>query len=150
MSGEGIPRQGRFTGYIPGKLYEDLDHHGHPFEEEDQPEDVKIVSEIASRILDLRDCGRQKPIRLLNQFSRLYRVSPSCLWLACEILGSNRQGGKSLTQIAKEHHFTKQAIHQSQNRDLEGLEHIMPGVTDQMRAILGRSSHEKDEPQDED
>lgn len=133
------PRPGRLTGYIPGKLYEDLDHHGHPFESEEMPEEVKIIAEISSRILDLRDHDRRKPIRLFNQFIRLYRVSPSCLWLACEILASNRLGGKSLSQIAKEMEVTKQAIHQEQARDLEKLEEIMPSVADQMRRILGRS-----------
>ena len=131
-------RQSRLTGYIPGKLYEELDHHGHPFEMEDEPEDVKIVSEIASRLLDLRDEDRKKPFRLLNQFMRLYRVSPSCLWLALEILSSNRLGGKSLSDLGGEIGCSKQAVHQQQNRDLEALARIMPGVADQMSRTLGR------------
>lgn len=146
------PRQGRFTGYIQGKLYEELDHHGHPFEQEEQPEDVKIVAEISARMLDLKDQDRRKPVRLLNQFLRLYRVRPSCLWLACEILACNRQGGKSLAQLAKEVHFSKQAVHQSHVRDLDALDVILPGVSDQMRRILGRfaSINEEDEPEDEE
>ena len=140
MAQEGTPRPGRFTGYIPGKLYEELDQSGHPFVKEEQPDDVKLVSEIAARILDLRDLGIKKPIRLINQFIRLYRVSPNCLWLACEILASHRQGGKSLSDLAEESYFTKQAIHQSQVRDLQELERIMPGIADEMRRILGRNA----------
>ena len=139
MSQEGTPRPGRFTGYIPGKLYEELDHSGHPLEKEEQPEDVKIVAEIASRILDLRDHDRKKPIRLINQLMRLYRISPSCLWLACEILASHRLGGKSLSEQGEEQLVSKQAIHQEQARSLQKLEEIMPGIADQMRRILGRS-----------
>ena len=128
----------KLTGYIPGKLYEDIDHEGRSFEQEETPEDVKIVSEICARLLELRDFDRRKPVRLLNQLSRLYRVSPSCLWIACEILAANRLAGKSLTELGAEMHFTKQAIHQEQSRDLEELERIMPSVAEQMRTILGR------------
>lgn len=140
MAKEEQPRQGRLTGYIPGKLYEDLDHSGHPMESEEMPEDVKIVSEIASRILDLRDHDRSKPIRLINQLIRIYRVSPSLLWLTCEILASNRLGGKSLSEIARESMVSKQAIHQEQERNLKKMEEIMPGISDQMRRILGRTA----------
>ena len=140
MGQEGTPRPGRLTGYIPGKLYEPLDYSGHPLEKEEQPEDVKIVAEIASRILELRDHDRTKPIRLINQLIRLYRISPSCLWLACEILASHRLGGKSLSDLAEESNFSKQAIHQQQVRSLQKLEEIMPGIADEMRRILGRNA----------
>ena len=127
----GDESEARFRAYIPGKGY-DVDDPIPP------APDMAVISEIAARLLDLRDVDRRKPIRIINQLSRIWRNSPSLMWIALEILASNRQGGKSLAQIGHEVHFTKQAIHQEQLRELEVLADIMPEVSSAIRIILGR------------
>ena len=122
----------RFESYIPGKGYD----VSAPIS---TPDDVAIASEIAVRLLELRDVDRRKPMRLINKLSRLYRTSPALMWVALEILASNAQGGKSLSTIAEEHFFTKQAIHQDQQRELQILSDIMPELAYAISTILRRS-----------
>ena len=122
----------KFAEFIPGKLY-DI-----PVQAE-IGEDVRIVSEIASRLLELREVDPRKPIRLLLQLSKVYRISSTCLWMVCEILASNRKGGKSLSEIGKETGISKQAIHQRQKRDLLKLKEIMPEIAEVVSIILGRT-----------
>ena len=117
------------TGFIPDKLYNII-------ERDEMSEDVKIVSEIASRLIDLRDLSPSKPIVILHIFNRLFRKSPSALWTCLEILGGGRVLEKSLTEQADEVSFSKQAIHQRRNRDLEKIEEILPEVAEAMRIIL--------------
>lgn len=125
------------TGFIPDKLYEIL-------ERDELSEDVKIVSEIASRLLDLRDHSSQKPIVLLHTFTRLARKSPSALWVCLEILAGGRKLEQSLSEQGSEQSFSKQAIHQRRNRDLEKIESILPEIADAMRTILTRKSKSSD------
>ena len=125
----------RLEGYIPEKLYQIA-------EPEPSSPLGQIVSEIAARFLDLGEFDRRIPIRILSQLARVYRISPSLFWITCEILAANRQGGKSLSQIANEQNFTKQAIHQEQIRELAALKEFMPEVADTIQTILGRSMKE--------
>ena len=125
----------RLEGYIPEKLYQIA-------EPEPSSPLGQIVSEIAARFLDLGEFDRRIPIRILSQLARVYRISPSLFWITCEILAANRQGGKSLSQIANEQNFTKQAIHQEQIRELAALKEFMPEVAETIQTILGRSMKE--------
>ena len=125
----------RLEGYIPEKLYEIA-------EPEPSSPSTQIVSEIAARFLDLMEVDRRIPIRILSQLARVYRISPSLFWITCEILAANRQGGKSLSQIAIEQNFTKQAIHQEQVRELAALKEFMPEIAETIQTILGRTSKE--------
>ena len=122
----------KFTGFIPGKLYEIADPA--PL-----PESVRIVAEIAARLLELREEDPRKPVRLLSQLGRVYRISSSSLWIVCEILAANQAGGKSLAEIGEESFFSKQAIHQRQSRDLAKLREVMPEVAEAISTILGRT-----------
>lgn len=121
------------TGFIPDKLYEIV-------ERDELSEDVKVVSEIASRLLDLRDYSPQKPIVLLHTFTRLARKSPSALWSCLEILAGGRTLDQSLSEQGKEQSFSKQAIHQKRNRDLLKIEEDLPEIASAMRTILTRKS----------
>ena len=132
---DSAPRS-KFEGYIPGKGYDV--QAGEP-----TPPAVAITSEIAARLLDLRDLDRRKPVRLLNQLLRLYRLAPAMLWAACEILAANRQGGKSLAEIGAEQNCSKQAVHQEQKRSLQRIAETMPEVAEAMATILGRTRPEK-------
>ena len=125
----------RLEGYIPEKLYEIA-------EPEPSSPLGQIVSEIAARFLDLGEFDRRIPIRILSQLARVYRISPSLFWITCEILAANRQGGKSLSQIANEQNFTKQAVHQEQIREIAALRKLMPEVAETIQTILGRSMKE--------
>ena len=127
----------RLEGYIPEKLYEI------PEPEPSSPS-AQIISEIAARLLDLKEVDRRIPIRLLTHLGKVYRISPSLFWITCEILAANRQGGKSLSQIANEQNFTKQAIHQEQIREIAALREVMPEVAETIQTILGRKNLEQD------
>ena len=121
----------RKTGFIPDKLYEIV-------EREELSEDVKIVSELASRLLDLRDISPAKPIVLLHTMTRLARMSPSALWTCLEILAGGRSLEESLSEQGQKQAFSKQAIHQRRNRDLEKVESMLPEIAQAMRSILTR------------
>jgi len=126
------------TGFIPDKLYEIV-------ERDELSEDVKIVSEIASRFLDLKDYSAQKPIVLLHTFTRLARMSPSALWTCLEILAGGRKLEQSLSEQGSEVAFSKQAIHQRRNRDLEKIESMLPEIAEAMKTILTRKPSRDDE-----
>ena len=126
----------KFTGFIPEKLYDIV-------EREPLEEDAKIVSELASRFLDLKEIDPRKPIVLLHVFSKLLRTSPSALWTTLEILAGGRGLGRSLSERGKEVAFSKQAIHQRQTRDLEKIEHLLPEIASAMKTILRRKESEE-------
>ena len=127
----------RKTGFIPDKLYEIV-------ERDELSEDVKIVSEVASRLLDLRDYNSQKPIVLLHTLTRLARMSPSALWACLDILSGGRKLEQSLSEQGSELSFSKQAIHQKRNRDLDKIESMLPEIGEAMRATMTRKSTNND------
>jgi len=129
--------------YFEGKLYGGVDYRGAPLEGSPPAVDVTLVAEITARLLELRDIDRRKPIELLLKLQRTYRISPFCLWITCEILASNTQGGKSLAQIANEINVSKQSVHQQQIRELELLADTYPDIAATIREILGRSRAKK-------
>ena len=124
------PRSDREEFY-PDKLY--LITNPVPPSEESQ-----IVSEISARFLDLKEVNRRRPIKLLYQLSKIWKISPALFWVTFEILAANRKGGNSLTQIAVEEYVTKQAIHQERDRELNSLAQVMPGVAQMIETILKR------------
>jgi len=101
------------------------------------------VSELASRLLDLKEIDSRLPIILLHTFSKLMRVSPSGLWTCLEILAGGRDLDKSLSEKGKEVSFSKQAIHQRQQRDLARIQEILPEIAETMSAIMGRTIKNK-------
>ena len=124
------PRSDREEFY-PDKLY--LITNPVPPSEESQ-----IVSEISARFLDLKEVNRRRPIKLLYQLSKIWKISPALFWVTFEILAANRKGGNSLTQIAVEEYVTKQAIHQERDRELNALAQVMPEVARMIESILKR------------
>ena len=120
----------RMTGFIPDKLYEVI-------ERDPLPERTKIISELADRILELKEMSPRTPTVLLHALGRVSGASPSALWLVLEILAGGRDLEKSLSDRGREMSFSKQAIHQRRARDLAKLEEILPGVADSLKAILG-------------
>ncbi len=126
----------KFTGFIPEKLY-------HIVEREPLEEDAKVVSELASRFLDLKEIDPRKPIVLLHVFSKLLRTSPSALWTTLEILAGGRGLGRSLSERGDKVSFSKQAIHQRQSRDLEKIEAFLPEIAKAMETILKRRGSEE-------
>lgn len=132
MGGEynGEPRSQREQFY-PDKLY--------AIPNPDPPTDAaQIISEISARFLDLKEVNRRFPIRLINQLSRVWKISPVLFWVTFEILAANRKGGNSLAQIALEQFVSKQAIHQERNRELQALARVMPEVAQMIETILKR------------
>ena len=123
----------RLTGFIPDKLYDIV-------ERDPLTETTKIISELSSRILELKEVDPRKPIILLHVLSKVSRTSPSALWAVLEILAGGRDLEKSLSERGKEMAFSKQAIHQKRNRDLEKLESVLPDIADSLRSILSTNS----------
>jgi len=119
----------KMTGFIPEKLY-------HIVERDPLTEESKIVSELASRILELKEVNPRKPIVLLNVLARISRLSPSALWIVLEILAGGRDLEKSLSQKGKDLSFSKQAVHQKRNRDLEKLDTILPDIAEALKQIM--------------
>lgn len=121
----------KLTGFIPDKLYDIV--------EQDPIDDkTKVVSELASRLLDLKEIDSRLPIVLLHSFQKLLRISPSGLWTTLEILAGGRGLDKSLSERGKEFSFSKQAIHQKQQRDLTKISEQMPEIAEALSQILGR------------
>ena len=120
----------RMTGFIPDKLYETL-------ERDPLPERTKVISELADRVLELKEMNPRAPILLLHILGRVSKSSPSALWLILEILAGGRDLEKSLSEKGREMSFSKQAIHQRRARDLAKLEEILPGVAESLKSILG-------------
>lgn len=120
----------KLTGFIPDKLYEVV-------ERDPLPERTKIISEMADRLLELKELNPRAPIVLIHILGRVARSSPSALWIVLEILAGGRDMEKSLSDKGREMSFSKQAIHQKRSRDLMKLEEILPDIAESLKSILG-------------
>lgn len=120
----------KLTGFIPDKLYEIV-------ERDPLPERTKIISELADRLLELKELNPRSPMVLIHVLGRVSRTSPSALWIVLEILAGGRDLEKSLSDKGKEMSFSKQAIHQKRSRDLAKLEEILPDIAESLKSILG-------------
>jgi len=63
----------KFVRYIPNKKY-DIQ------ETEDLEERTKIISEIAVRLLELREIELSMPAKFLAMMIRLYKLNPQVMW----------------------------------------------------------------------
>ena len=124
-------KQNRLESYIPDKLYA-------PVEQDQLSERTKIVTEIAVRLLDLRDEELLAPVRLMDGLLRLYRSNAEVMWDIVKILAGNSTAGVSLEEQAKAQSCSKQNIHQTQMRNLKKIAQQHPEVTTVLRQILGR------------
>ena len=128
----GEPRS-KFVSFVP--------EMGYPvFEREETPDRTQVTSEIAARLLELRENDPTAPILLMTKLLRLYRIDPFSMWLAVEVLASDQLAGKSLAKLGQEEKETKQATHQRQNRALHAIEKTMPEIALALRSILSRQS----------
>ena len=120
----------KLTGFIPDKLYEIV-------ERDPLPERTKIISELADRLLELKELNPRSPMVLIHVLGRVSRTSPSALWIVLEILAGGRDLEECLSDKGKEMSFSKQAIHQKRSRDLAKLEEILPDIAESLKSILG-------------
>lgn len=101
------------------------------------PERTKIISELADRLLELKELNPRSPMVLIHVLGRVARSSPSALWIALEILAGGRDLEKSLSNKGREMSFSKQAIHQKRSLVLAKLEEILPDIAESLKPILG-------------
>jgi|TARA_R110000824_G_scaffold131365_1_gene293364 hypothetical protein len=121
----------KFVRYIPNKKY-DIQ------ETEVLEERTKIISEIAVRLLELRDIEISIPPKFLAMLIRLYKINPQVMWTCIRVLAGNSTSGVSLSEVASTEACSKQNIHQTQHRNLLSLEEYLPEIARTLRAILGR------------
>tara|TARA_R110002074_G_scaffold277242_2_gene448551 strand:+ start:920 stop:1324 length:405 start_codon:yes stop_codon:yes gene_type:complete len=121
----------KFVRYIPNKKY-DIQ------ETEDLEERTKIISEIAVRLLELREIELSMPAKFLAMMIRLYKLNPQVMWTCIKVLAGNSTSGVSLSEVALGEACSKQNIHQTQNRNLSNLQDYLPEIARTLRTILGR------------
>jgi hypothetical protein len=122
----------KLTGFIPDKLYDIV-------ERDSVSDETKVICEISSRLLELREYNSIKPIQFIHILARIARISPSALWVVLEILSGGSDLEKSLSERGKEMSFSKQAIHQKRKRDLQMLNDKMPELAETIKSILNVS-----------
>ena len=132
-------KQNRLESYIPDKLYA-------PVEQDQLSERTKIVTEIAVRLLELRDEELLAPVRLMDGLLRLYRSNAEIMWDIVKILAGNSTAGETLEEQAKAQSCSKQNIHQTQMRNLKKIAQQHPEVTSVLRQILGRKPQPTEPP----
>lgn len=119
----------KLTGFIQDKLYQVV-------ERDPLPERTKIISELADRLLELKELNPRSPMVLIHVLGRVARSSPSALWIVLEILAGGRDLEKSLSNKGREMSFSKQAIYQKRSLDLAELEEILPDIAESLKPIL--------------
>ena len=123
----------KLVQYVPGLAY-DLP------EREELDLRTQLTSEIAARLLELRDVDTTWPYLIMHKLCRVYRLDPFAFWLAVEVLAGDQFQAKSLSDLAAAEVETKQATHHRQNRAIHTLESTFPEIGEALRAILGTRS----------
>jgi hypothetical protein len=123
----------KLVQYLPGLAYEIP-------EREELDLRTQLTSEIAARLLELRDVDATWPFLLMHKLCRVYRLDPFAFWLAVEVLAGDQLQAKSLSELAAQEGETKQATHHRQNRAIATLERTFPDIGEALRAILGTRS----------
>ena len=124
----------KLVAYVPELLYEIP-------EREPIPEKTQVISELAVRLLELRETEPTAPILLMTKLTRLYRKDPFACWLAVEVLAGDNLQGQSLAELGRQEKESKQATHQRQHRALNAISSAMPEVADALRSILSRKGN---------
>lgn len=123
----------KVVAYVPGLAY-DIP------EREELDQRTQLTSEIAARLLELRDIDATWPFLLMHKLCRVYRQDPFAMWLAIEVLAGDNIQSKSLAELGKEEKESKQATHHRQNRALHALDKAFPEIGEALRSILSTLS----------
>ena len=135
----------KLVQYIPGLAYD--------IQERDELDlRTQLTSELAARLLELREVDKTWPYLLMHKLCRVYRLDPFAMWLAIEVLSADRLQAKSLSDLGKEEKESKQASHHRITRAIHTLERTFPEIGEALRAILdtrslsGVENDEKNDP----
>ena len=122
---------GKRVAYIPGKLYEVPEPLA-------LPDKVALVSEIAERLLELREINATFPGHLMAKLDKIWRTNPRAFWVCLEVLAGDRATEKSLAELAKEMGTDKQNVAQTRRRDLGELAKNFPEAADVLAQLFAR------------
>lgn len=91
-------------------------------------EQAKLISEIASRLLELYDDDKQKFNEFLTKLFEVHKTTKSGLILLLTVLTGSRDELKTYSQLATETGKSKQYIHAQRKRDLKKLKTLFPEI----------------------
>lgn len=110
---------------------------------EPTPTRTAIIIELAIRLRDLHDFDTRLVRKLLNVLDRIYRNHPESFRLVLDVLAGNVLGEKSLSVIQSQKpdglQYSKQNIHQTEQRRLEELARELPDIARILGEIRGRA-----------
>lgn len=103
-------------------------NHQAPSPELERSGEAAIWSEIAARLLELRQISSaHRASLMLSKLHALSVIHPEALWLVVALLtGDLSEITKSYTEMGKEHARTKQAEEQARSRAIEGIQRHFP------------------------